>query len=261
MGSGRIVIDDLNELSNLLSGYEDATIGIWGVVKGIHPGNEVVYHRVRALSDVVVGFHYQNWGSLIKGFTGCGGYNDGHWDEGLQAKMSTMNDITYVMSEDIFSGQYGYTKQDLWDQILQELPTKTLYYPFRSDKWVKDILTSHLRTAQAMLTVVNGVIDMPYQVRAGCLRDGFRWDLINWYNKKWYNHTYHAVEPMLDKYGNTLSSTRDNVKAPIILPGDNKNSIWHRTGLNCLYLFEHMGFKYAGFLNDDATYSIEGVRI
>ena len=259
MGNGKIIYDDYEKLKEECNKVE-GKVGIWGVIKTIHKGHLAVYTRIRALSTRSVGIQYQNWGTLIKEFTGCTEYEDGKKDRQLVKQLSEMNDITFVMSESIFDGRLGMNKMDLWSQILKELPNENLHPQLLKGKQ-STMLRSHLRTAQAMLTLVDDYIKCDI-IRVGCMRDGWRWELINWYNHK-YHHKYYPVEPILDQYGNSYSGSREKVNKPILLStfrntGDVQKNV-DEFGWQVQYFFKRDGFMYAGF-EHKGKYFIEGIR-
>lgn len=267
MASGRMLseikCDNLWDLEESLRAYEDHKIGVWGCAGDLHEGNKMVANRVRALSDVVVGINYVIWGNLIESFTGCHHYVkkiDVDKIDRTNKEMSKYCDIVYTMNEDIFLGQYGYTKQDLWEKCLAQYPTYNIHRETRG-LFAKEMLVSHFRTAQAMLIVFNDVLNYDWIVRVGCMRDAWRWELIRWYNEMWSTHMYYGVAPLVDQYGNSLSSSRDTVNRPILLPTmRNKIDVQEQNpDWDCMYFFRKHGYLYAGFIHD-GRYFIEGVQ-
>ena len=247
------------DLRNCLK--REKRIGIWGIHQDLHAGHLEVHKQIRERCDILVGVYYSNWGSLIESLTGCIEYQDPPINYDLLAQFHKLNDETFVMSEDIFLGQYNYTKSDLWPMILDQLPNDQII-PEMREKPARNILLSHLRTAQAMKVIFNEQIDCKYVISGGGVRDGWRWKFKEWYESKYPDHEYILINPVLDDQDNSFSGSRKfPVGKKLLLPEfETKDDVQKYNDMKCLYFFKTNGYMYAGFEKDGKTFT-EGVKI
>lgn len=264
MAHGKILLN-LEDLRNELENENE--IILWGPHQTFHKGHDKVY---RSLCEIpatsnrpILSIYYQNWATLIKDFTGCGGYTDPPFSYDIATQLLEISDYVYVMAEnDFFSGRYGYYKQDLWSMILDQLPDKHI-----SDKIAtgpaRTNLYSHLRTAQAMKIVFNSIIQQK-TITGGCVRDAWRWDFRNWYEKQWPGHEYILIRPELDEHGNTYSGSRKiNINKTLLKPfcnSVNEVNEWVKEfNITCDYFFKLNGYMYARFSDQSGSHFVEGV--